>query len=63
VLEDYRKLVEESESKLTEAFEKWLAKQSKEDLENIIRKIWEQKNLIRILALPYDEILSEAKKR
>jgi hypothetical protein len=54
-------MVDECERRLTEAFERWLAKQSRENLECVIRKIWYQQSWLRIVALPYHEIVAEAK--
>jgi hypothetical protein len=55
-------MVDECERRLTEAFERWLAKQSREKLERVIREIWYQQSWLRIAALPYHEIVEEAKK-
>ena len=51
---------ERSEVRLTKAFERWLAKQPRERLEEIVRSIWKTHSL-RLWLLPYQEILEEVK--
>jgi hypothetical protein len=54
-------MVDECERRLTEAFERWLSLQTREDLVRIVRNIWYQMGWLRIVALPYSEIVAEAK--
>jgi hypothetical protein len=55
--EDYKELIEKAEERLSKAFEKWLAEQSREQLEWIIRDIWYYYGILRVCLLPYNEIL------
>ena len=61
--EDYVELIKKAEERLSKAFEKWLAKQSREQLEWIIRDIWYHYGILRVCLLPYNEILKEIKEQ
>jgi hypothetical protein len=58
---DYRRGIEEAERRLSEAFEKWLEKQTPARLKEIIRDIWYNYKGARMFLLPYEEILEESK--
>jgi hypothetical protein len=55
--DNYKELIEKAEERISKAFEKWLAEQSREQLEWIIRNIWYYYGILRVNLLPYNEIL------
>ena len=58
---NYRRRIEEAEKRLSQAFEKWLKRQSRSRLKEIIRDIWYNYKGARMFLLPYEEILMERK--
>jgi len=55
-LSEWDEKAEEAEMRLTDAFEIWLGRRTRAELEQIVRLIWKTPSL-RLWFLPYQEIL------